>query len=185
MARVVGKRLPPRREHFHGNDDSFNDDRRGAWVVPRPGLAGWGSLAAAVVAPLVTASIWYSIFGAAWVQLSGVDPSAALHPSVWAMLGQLGRNTVVVIALTVLARHTRAVSVRDVLALASLVWFGFQAMSVLGSVLHEGYPFALYLIHVGDALQTTLVMAVLIGLAQRPRRHNPAGRSVQEGTTGR
>jgi hypothetical protein len=28
-----------------------------------------------------------------------------------------------------------------VTALAVLVWFGFEAMSVLGSVLHEGYPF--------------------------------------------
>ena len=133
----------------------------------RPGWTGPAFLAAAAVAPLGTASIWYSIFGGAWVRLSGLDPSTALHPSVWAMLGQLGRNAMVVIALTVLVRRTRAASVRDVVALATVVWFGFEAMSVLGSVLHEGYPFALYLIHVGDALQTTLVMATLIGFAQR------------------
>ncbi len=58
-------------------------------------------------------------------------------------------------------------------------------MAVLGSVLHEGYPFALYLIHVGDALQTTLVMAVLIGLAHRPRRHAAAGGRAQQGVAGR
>jgi Protein of unknown function (DUF1761) len=132
----------------------------------------------------VTASIWYTVFGGAWVRLSGVDPSTALRPSIWPMLGQLGRNAVVVIALTVLVRRLAVRSIRGAVALAVLVWFGFEAMSVLGSVLHEGYPFALYLIHVGDALQTTLVMAVLIALAQRPRR--PATQDVAyQGTTGR
>ncbi|MGA7206165.1 MAG: DUF1761 domain-containing protein [Specibacter sp.] len=150
---------------------------------PRPGWARWALLAAAAVAPLVTASIWYSIFGGAWVQLSGVDPNMALHPSAGAMLGQVGRNAVVAAALTVLVRRTRASSLWDVLVLACLVWFGFHAMSVLGSVLHEGYPFALYLIHSGDALQTTLVMAMLIWLAQRPRHHR-GGRTMQEGTAG-
>jgi len=143
---------------------------------------GWTWSASAAVAPLVTASIWYSIFGAAWVRLSGVDPIAASHPSRWAMLGQLGRNAVVVLALTALARRAGAASIRDVVGLAVLVWFGFEAMSVLGSVLHEGYPFALYLIHVGDALQTTLVMATLIGLSQRARRRNLVGHDAREGT---
>jgi hypothetical protein len=142
-------------------------------------------LSAAAVAPLVTASIWYTVFGGAWVRLSGVDPTMALRPSIWPMLGQLGRNAVVVIALTVLVRRLAVRSIGGTVGLAVLVWFGFEAMSVLGSVLHEGYPFALYLIHVGDALQTTLVMAVLIGWAHRPRRHDAAGDSARERTTDR
>jgi uncharacterized membrane protein len=44
-----------------------------------------------------------------------------------------------------------------------LVWFGFEAMAVAGSVLHAGYPLGLYLIHVGGALQATLVMALILG----------------------
>jgi Protein of unknown function (DUF1761) len=160
-------------------------------TTPRParslwtGWAGWALLAVAAVAPLVTASIWYTVFGGAWVRLSGVDPSTALRPSIWPILGQLGRNAVVVIALTVLVRRLAVRSIRGAVTLAILVWCGFEAMSVLGSVLHEGYPFVLYLIHVGDALQTTLVMAVLIGLAHRPRRRAAANFSAQERTTGR
>jgi Protein of unknown function (DUF1761) len=125
----------------------------------------------------VSASIWYAIFGGAWVRLRGIDPTTALHPSIWPALGQLGRNAVVVLALTVL--------VRGAVALGLLVWVGFEAMAVLGSVLHEGYPFALYLIHVGDALQTTLVMAVLIGLAHRPRRRGAPSDDAQHGMAGR
>jgi hypothetical protein len=125
-------------------------------------------LAAAAIVPLLTASLWYSVlFGDAWVRLSGVNPATALTPGPWPILGQLARNAVVVAALTVLARRLHIRTVSGMLGLALLVWLGFQAMSVLGGVLHEGYPLPLYLIHVGDALQSTLVMATLIGLAQR------------------
>ena len=50
------------------------------------------------------------------------------------------------------------------------MWFGFQAMAVAGSVLHEGYPLGLYLIHVGDALQATLLMALILTAWRRGRR---------------
>ena len=33
----------------------------------------------------------------------------------------------------------------------------------LGSVVHEHYPLGLYLLHVGDALMTTLIMALILG----------------------
>lgn len=155
-----------------------------ALTARRP-WAGGALLAAAAGAPLVTASIWYAIFGGAWVRLRGIDPTTALHPGLWPVLGQLGRNAVVVLALTVLVRRTGTRSIRGAMALGLLVWVGFEAMAVLGSVLHEGYPFALYLIHVGDALQTTLVMAALIGLAHRPRRRGALSGSAQHGTARR
>ena len=53
-----------------------------------------------------------------------------------------------------------------------LVWLGFEAMAVVGSVLHEGYPLGLYLIHVGDALQVTLVMALILGAWGRDARRD-------------
>ena len=40
-------------------------------------------------------------------------------------------------------------------------------MAVVGSVLHEGYPLGLYLIHVGDALQATLLMTFILGAWRR------------------
>jgi Protein of unknown function (DUF1761) len=56
-----------------------------------------------------------------------------------------------------------------------VVWLGFQAMAVLGSVLHEQYPLGLYAIHIGDALATTLAMALILGAWRR----GPASRGVQ------
>jgi len=124
-------------------------------------------LAAAALVPLVTASIWYTVFVQAWVELSGIDPAAAAEPSVWEMLGQLARNTVVMLTMAVLISRLGVRTIRGALAVAVTVWFGFEAMSILGSVLHEGYPLPLYLIHVGDALQTALVMGLFIGLARK------------------
>jgi Protein of unknown function (DUF1761) len=53
-----------------------------------------------------------------------------------------------------------------------LVWVGFQAAAVAGSVLHENYPLGLYLIHVGDALQATLLMALILTAWRRDVRRD-------------
>lgn len=49
------------------------------------------------------------------------------------------------------------------------VWVGFQAMLLLGAVLHEGMPIALYAIHAGDALSKTLLMSLVLGVWKRPK----------------
>ena len=124
-------------------------------------------LAAAALVPLVTASIWYTVFGEVWVELSGIDPAAAAQPGIGEMLGQLARNVAVMLTMAVLISRLRVRTIGGSLAVAALVWFGFEAMAILGSVLHEGYPLPLYLIHVGDALQTALVMGLFIGLSRK------------------
>jgi hypothetical protein len=124
----------------------------------------WLYLGAAAVLPMITSSAWYVVLGSAWIGLladRGVDLGTA-GPQAWQMVGQLVRNSVVVLAIAALVRRLHVRRPLDAVKLGLLVWLGFQAMAVLGSVLHEGYPFALYLIHTGDALQATLLMTVLI-----------------------
>jgi len=48
--------------------------------------------------------------------------------------------------------------------LRTTVWIGFQATSIVGSVIHEHYPWRLYAIHSGDELAKTPVLAVILGL---------------------
>jgi hypothetical protein len=79
------------------------------------------------------------------------------------MAGQFARNLVVATVLDHLLRWLEVATWKRALQVGLLVWFGFEAMAVAGSVLHEGYPLGLYLIHVGDALQATLVMALILG----------------------
>jgi predicted Co/Zn/Cd cation transporter (cation efflux family) len=125
----------------------------------------WAVLVAAVTT-LVTSALYYVVLGSAYMTLRGIDPNTTqVTPQAWQMVGQVTRNLVVAFVLAhLIATWKRA------LQAGLLVWFGFQAMAVAGSVLHEGYPLGLYLIHVGDALQATLLMALILGAWRRGRR---------------
>ncbi len=47
------------------------------------------------------------------------------------------------------------------------VWVGFQAMLLMGAVLHEKMPWMLYSIRAGDAFVKTLLMTVILGVWRR------------------
>jgi Protein of unknown function (DUF1761) len=129
-------------------------------------------LIAAAVVPLITSTLWYALFGGAYAALLAGHgmPAPDAAPAAWQVIGQVARNAVVVAALAVLMGRLRVTGSAGAVRLGLLVWAGFQAMEVLGSVLHEQYPVGLYLIHIGDALQATLVMALLVArsTASRP-----------------
>lgn len=123
----------------------------------------WAVLVAAA-AILVTSALYYIMVGSAWLRLRGIDPSTAeMTPPLWQMTGQVARNLVVATVLAHLLRWLEVATWKRALQVGLLVWLGFQAMAVVGSVLHEGYPLGLYLIHVGDALQATLLMSLILG----------------------
>jgi hypothetical protein len=131
----------------------------------------WAYLGATAAMPIVTSSVWYGAFAEVYSTLlaeRGID-LGDFRPEAWQMVGQLVRNGVVVVTIATLVRKLRITRIGDALRLGLLLWLGFQAMAVVGSVLHERYPLGLYLIHVGDALQATLVMAFLVAVASRPR----------------
>ena len=53
---------------------------------------------------------------------------------------------------------------KSALQLGLWIWVGFQAMLLMGAVLHEHMPWTLYAIHAGDALVKTLLMTVILGV---------------------
>jgi hypothetical protein len=125
----------------------------------------WAIVVAAAIA-FVASSVWYIVFGAAWLELRGIDPStlANTKPQVGEVLGQFVRNLIVAYVLARFVVLLKVVDWRGAIRLGIWVWIGFQAMAIVGSVLHEAYPWQLYAIHVGDALMTTLLMAVVLGV---------------------
>ncbi len=132
----------------------------------------WAVLVAAVTI-LVTSALYYIMLGNAWLTLRGIDSSTAeMTPPLWQMTGQFARNLVVATVLAHLLRWLEVATWKRALQVGLLVWFGFEAMAVAGSVLHEGYPLGLYLIHVGDALQATLLMAFILGAWRRGGRRD-------------
>jgi hypothetical protein len=152
------------------SEQSTQETIRKGGIVLRAKVNYWAVLVAAAT-PLATSALYYVLFGNAWLTLRGIDPNTAkLTPQAWQMLGQLGHNLVIALALAYVLARLEVSTSKDALRLGLLVWVGFQAMAVAGSVLHEGYPLGLYLLHVGDALQATLLMALVLSAWRRGGR---------------
>lgn len=137
-----------------------------------PRVNYWAIVLAAVLA-FIASALYYTALHPLWMELRGIDPSTAATPPVWEVLGQLVRNLVVAYVLACLLARLEVVDWRGALRLGIWVWVGFEAMAIVGSVLHEGYPLPLYAIHVGDALMGTLLMAVVVGMWRIPRLQRP------------
>lgn len=118
-----------------------------------------GRVLVAAVATIFVSSLYYIVLGDVYADLRG---GATLSTELWPIAVQLVRNLVVATVLATLLARLGVTTRGAALRVGVLVWFGFQAMEVLGSVIHEGYPFGLYLLHIGDALVTTLVMALVL-----------------------
>jgi Protein of unknown function (DUF1761) len=132
-------------------------------------LSYW-AVATAATASLVASAAYYTVLGGTWLRLRGIHPgTATLTPQAWQIIGQLGRNLIIAAVLAYFLRRLKAATWKDAVRIGLLLWFGFEAMAVAGSVLHEGYPLGLYAIHVGDALLATLVMALILGTWHRTR----------------
>jgi hypothetical protein len=140
------------------------------------------AVATAATASLVASAVYYTVLSGIWLRLRGIHPgTATLTPQAWQIIGQLGRNLIIAAVLAYLLRRLEAATRKDAVRIGLLLWFGFEAMAVAGSVLHEGYPVGLYAIHVGDALLSTLVMALILS-TWRGTRGQVAGKGPAAST---
>ena len=132
------------------------------------------AIATAAVASFVASSLWYGLlFGGLWMSLSGVHSTAVTPAEI---IAQFVRDFVVAAVLAWVLALVGARSFGRAIGLSLGLWFGFEAMAIAGSVIHEHYPIGLYLIHCGDALlKTVLATAIVVAW---PRRR---AASVSEG----
>jgi Protein of unknown function (DUF1761) len=83
------------------------------------------AVAVAAAATLVASSVWYIVFGNAWLTLRGLDPSTAdTTPAAWVMVAQFARNLVVAVVLAFLLRRLGTATLGGALRLGLLVWVG-------------------------------------------------------------
>jgi Protein of unknown function (DUF1761) len=121
----------------------------------------------ATVAAFVVGAMWYSplLFGKAYIELRALSPGAAAKkPPAGEMLGEFVRYLVVAFVLAHFVVRLGVVDWMGAMQLALFVWVGFQAMLLMGAVIHEKMPWKLYAIHAGDALVKTLLMTVILGV---------------------
>ena len=118
----------------------------------------------ASVAAFVVSSVWYVMFGKAWMELRGIDPATAadMRTPAWTILFVIVQNLGVAFMLDYF-----------VVRLGALVWI-FPAMILLGSVVHEDVPLMLAAIHAGDWLVKLLLMTVILGVWRKGGRGSKA-----------
>jgi hypothetical protein len=123
------------------------------------------SVLVAAVAAFVVSSVWYTVFGNAWMELRDVDPATAANMGTpaWTMLFVVGQGLVVAFVLAYLVEHLGIVDWKGALGLGALVWV-FPAMILLGSVVHENVPLMLAAIHAGDWLVKLLFITVILSV---------------------
>ncbi|WP_245474806.1 DUF1761 domain-containing protein [Bradyrhizobium sp. Leo121] len=139
---------------------------------------------AAATAALLEGAVWYSplLFGEAWTTLRGMDPGAMANPKIpiGEMIAEFARALVVAYVLARFVVLFGVVDWKGAVQIGIWVWVGFQATAVMGAVIHENYPWALYAIHAGDALVKTLVMAAILGTWPKSKV-SPEARSAGDG----
>lgn len=123
-------------------------------------------LVLASLASVVLGASWYAprVFGAAWMQATGLSPEAAERAARWQALSGavafIGAFiTAFVIRKLLFGMHIYNLS--DALLLALLLWAGLAVPPLLGPILWEGKPLRLFVINASYWLASFLVMAAI------------------------
>src|SRR5260370_2916088 len=88
---------------------------------------------------------------------------ADMRPPAGELLGEFVKNLVTALVLAHFVVRLGVGDWKGAVQLGLWVWVGFQAMLLMGAVLHEKMPWMLYAIHAGDAFVKTLLMTVILG----------------------
>ena len=110
---------------------------------------------------------WYhpSVFGTMWMRLSGITPAMANEGKQNMMQSMVLGFVATLVSAYVLAHFVAvwdAVDFMGALQLGFWVWLGFQMPMVLGSVLWDRKPWALFALNGAYWLVSTVVMAVVL-----------------------
>jgi len=117
----------------------------------------------AAVAAFALSGAWYSVWGDRLAALHPAYAPGRARPAGGTAVVELVRNLVVASVVAVLVVRLDPSSVGSSSGLGLLLWLGFPAPILAGSVWHERVPAALAAIHAGDWLFKLLAVAALVG----------------------
>lgn len=128
------------------------------------------SLILATLASMVVGFVWYSpiLFGSQWMKLMGWDPhdkklmADMKSKAIMGYLGGLVSSLIMASTLSYFIQTLDVVSLTGVFQLVMLVWLGFIATTLSGSILWEGKPKQLYYINTAYHLVSLIVMALIL-----------------------
>ncbi|MCR4368794.1 MAG: DUF1761 domain-containing protein [archaeon] len=123
-------------------------------------------VAAAGIGAFILGFLWYGpLFGKRWMALTGKtmkDMESSKGNMPLYMLGGLVSALVTSYVLGVFLVSLGALAMGDALFVAFLAWLGFQAMLLVGDILWEAKPVALFVLNAAYQLVALLLMATII-----------------------
>ena len=115
----------------------------------------------------VVGGLWYSplLFGKTYMVLRGMDPNSATEMVMPAgeIIGEFARWLVLAFIVAHLMVRLGISDVAGALVFGGWMWLAIYT-ALLGSVVHEAYPWRLYAIHAGDGLAKLALICAILGL---------------------
>lgn len=163
--------------HHRDGSTSVAGDAPATSSRPRRLRAVLGVTVAAVAA-FVAAFIWYVLFADTVMRAQGQDPEAmAAAPPAGLLAVEFARTWIVAaIVASLLTLPTRR-SLSRAVGIAFLLWLGFPAMLLLGSVMWENVPPIVAIVHAGDWLLKLVLMTTIVSIVMPARPATEGGRS--------
>ena len=132
----------------------------------------WAVVVAALAA-MVLGALWYSplLFGTQWMRLMKIDAKKMAQMKSDPVMKKKVNQSYALMFLGVLVtsfvlahfvNYVQAITIVDGLLLGFWVWLGFMAPLLLGGVLWEEKPWALYFLNVSYQLVMLLIVAVIL-----------------------
>jgi hypothetical protein len=104
------------------------------------------------------------IFGAELNRQRRENVATAEQPPPWKMVVELVRTAALVLVVAYFIAQQDINDLAGALQLGLVIWIGFPAIILAGSVLWENVPVKLAAIHAGDWLVKLLIITLVLGL---------------------
>jgi uncharacterized protein DUF1761 len=123
------------------------------------------AIVVAAIVVLVVSTVYYMIFAGQMAELNPVyAATGTTRPPAWKLIVELGRSLIVALVLAGLAAGLGVAEPVGAAQLGFALWIAFPVVLLAGSVIWEGVPWRLAVIHAGDWLVKLLAVAVIVGV---------------------
>lgn len=119
------------------------------------------AVAVAAIAGFVAAFAYYAVFGERLAAAGSAVTDE--RPPAWIPVFELAKHLVVAAVVAGLVVAMDVTTWLGALLVGLVMWLGFPAVLLAGSVVHENVPWKVALIHAGDWFAKLVIVAVIIG----------------------
>jgi mannitol-specific phosphotransferase system IIBC component len=128
---------------------------------------GYLAILLCAVASMIIGSLWYGpLFGKTWMKLQGftkqdIEKGKKMNMAPYYLVAFVA-SLITAYILEWLMNALKVSSIKGALLLVFLIWLGFYATTLSGSIIWEGKPAKLYILNVSYWLVSLLVSSAIL-----------------------